>query len=588
MKKILLFSLLIIVLVSLPLLTACKGTEPSPTTTPQPTISPTPTPETHWWDEYGENPQYGGELNVYSRGTIPKTFDPNQGFFGNQVLYEQLLWFDWTQDREEWPNTSGLIPEKYMQGWLAESWEWTDPQTLVVKIHEGVHWHNKPPVNGRELVADDIVQHHHRLGGIGSGYTEPSPFVSVVDIARWDEIKAIDDHTVVFTFKEPSIILNFWSISGTLYGVGPPELAKAEGGYGDWKTAIGTGPFLLTDMISETSMSLTKNPDYWGYDERHPENKLPYVDTYNVIHIADLTTAIAALRTGKIDYVDGLDTVQGDTLAQSNPDIVLGAVPQNGWAIDIRCDKEPFNDIRVRKALQMAIDFPTLVESYYEGKVPEDPCGFINPSQIGYCVPYDEWPEELKEEYSYNPERARELLAEAGYPNGFQTSLLTSSGGGPVYDLALMEVAKSYFADIGIDVEIQTMEYSAFNAFVGALKHEAMAQTFFCGVMYLPARALDLSYSKGMRNYIQANDPYYDSIVDGFNSVMTEEEAMEAVRTADMYAIEQHWRLAFPLRIRVDAFQPYIRGYWPNEYNLEHFQAARVWIDADVKKAMGY
>lgn len=544
--------------------------------------------QTNWWDTFG-TPQHGGELNLYSRNTIKSTFDPNLSFNSNDVLFEKLLFYSWTQDREEYPNTSGLIPEKYQQGWLAESWQWNDPQTLVIKIRNNVYWQKTSLVDGRELVADDIVHHYQRLGGLGGGYTKGSPFFSSVDFARWDNIKAIDDHTIVFTFKQPSIILNYFSILSTNSPVTPPEMAKTEGGFNDWKTASGTGPFIFSDLIPESSESLVRNPDYWGYDERYPENKLPYVDKYNIIYIPDVTTALAAVRTGKIDFIDGLDTVQGDTLQKTSPDIVLGTVSQNGWAIEFRCDIKPFDDIKVRKALQMAVNFDELVKNYYQGKVPSDPCSFCNPINMkGYCLPYSEWPADLQAEYKYNVTEAKQLMTDAGYPNGFSTNILTSSAGGPVYDLQILQIVKSYYAEIGVQMEIKTMEYSAFKAYISAMKHDGMTQSFYCGVSYLPSSAIDLCYSKSARNLLKNNDAYYDSLVAQFNNVMTEEEAMAIVQKCDLYAAQQHWRVSLPLRVRINAFQPYIKGYWANEYLLEHFQAARVWIDTGMKQTLGY
>ena len=129
--------------------------------------------EGDWWDEFGE-PQYGGTI------TIPTTlddvpFDPwsAKGYtcgLGLQFPCEGLFWWDWTLDRDTWPYQADFLPEQYMAGMLAESWELTDPLTFTVHLRQGVHWQDKPPVNGREFVADDVAEHYHRLMGT-NGYT---------------------------------------------------------------------------------------------------------------------------------------------------------------------------------------------------------------------------------------------------------------------------------------------------------------------------------------------------------------------------------------------------------------------------------
>jgi len=82
-----------------------------------------------------------------------------------------------------------------------------------------------------------------------------------------------------------------------------PEAVKMWGDVNDWHHAIGTGPFILKDFVSGSAATLVSNPNYWGYDERYPQNKLPYIDTLKVLIIPDQATALAALRTGKVDVI---------------------------------------------------------------------------------------------------------------------------------------------------------------------------------------------------------------------------------------------------------------------------------------------
>ena len=138
------------------------------------------------------------------------------------------------------------------------------------------------------------------------------------------------------------------------------------GNLDDWHHAIGTGPFILTDYVSGSSAQLVKNPNFWAYDERYPQNKLPYINSIVYLIIPDTATALAALRTGKIEAVDGLLASDAKNLNKTNPEILqVTYPPMAGHSLDLRNDLKPFNDIRVREAMQMAIDLPTIAKTYY-------------------------------------------------------------------------------------------------------------------------------------------------------------------------------------------------------------------------------
>ena len=149
-----------------------------------------------------------------------------------------------------------------------------------------------------------------------------------------------------------------------------PEAVREWGNLNDWHHAIGTGPFILKDFIPGDSATLIKNPDYWGYDERHPRNKLPYVDEVNYLIIPDEAAALDMMRAGKIDIIEHISPLQAQAMRKTNPEILQITHPDaNAASMEPRNDVAPFNDIRVRKAMQMAIDLPTIAKTYYRGTV---------------------------------------------------------------------------------------------------------------------------------------------------------------------------------------------------------------------------
>ena len=252
-----------------------------------------------------------------------------------------------------------LRPNEYVKGHLAESYEFKDPKTFVVHLRKGIRWQDIPPANGRELVAEDIAFHFNRMYGLGNGYTEPSP--ARTGVAAFKELASItcpDKYTVVFNWKTGNreLIIDALMEVGTTLCIECPDVVKKYGNTQDWHHAIGTGPFILKDFAADNHAYLDKNPNYWGHDERYPENKLPYVDKLTLKIIPDHKEALAEMRAGRIDALDQISPVLAMEMRKSNPEIIQIAMPQTAVTIDPRHDKPPFNDVRVRAAMQMAVD----------------------------------------------------------------------------------------------------------------------------------------------------------------------------------------------------------------------------------------
>ena len=134
------------------------------------------------------------------------------------------------------------------------------------------------PMNGRELDASDIEYNLHRVTALGSGFTEPSPTGNIKGLPI-ESIAATDKWTVVVKLKQPSLTALMWFAIGQTGTIYPPEVIEQQGDVKDWRNLVGTGPYMLTDRVEESSTTYEKNPDYWGYDEKYPENRLPYTDS---------------------------------------------------------------------------------------------------------------------------------------------------------------------------------------------------------------------------------------------------------------------------------------------------------------------
>ena len=172
-------------------------------------------------------------------------------------------------------------------------------------LRKGIHWQDKPPVNGREFTADDVVYHYHRLYGLDSDLTPSPDHVSLPEFKQLISVTAADKYTVVFKWK----VSNPEYIMQSLLAPHPGQVFEAReavekwGDVSDWHHAIGTVPFILQDFVPGSSATVIRNPNYWGWDERYPQNKLPYVDTVKFLIIPDDDEALAAMRAGKVDLI---------------------------------------------------------------------------------------------------------------------------------------------------------------------------------------------------------------------------------------------------------------------------------------------
>ena len=544
-------------------------------------------------------PQYGGTLTFATMLEPPSADTLVYGSAGLAIggVAEQLIIPNWAVDRDEYDFSNQYIPVDVAAGQLAESWEISpDGRTYTFHIRKGVHWHNKAPMNGRELTAQDIEYNYHRIWGLGSGYTEPLPG-SLLEAIGTESVTATDQWTVEFKLKEPNPGALHKIMVVHIGFILPREVIEQHGDISDWRNFVGTGPYELTDWVQGTSITHTRNPDYWGFDEKYPQNRLPYTDKLVGLFIMEEATRLAGLRSGRIDFLGfpaGVSDIVSadvlDSLRKTDPEIDL--VPwwdrsENSVALDTT--KPPFDDIRVRKAMQIALDLQTINDTYYKGTAMWKPQGPVGEGLKGYYTPFDEWPDEVKKSYAYDPERARQLLAEAGYPDGFETALVWSSEG----DLGYAEIAAGYWKAIGVDVEIRGMDRPQLIPLLTGGDYGGMAGAV-TGWSH-PYGAVPVlrnnGHSTSIWNIPSFKDAELDAMIEAGESAASLAEEQRLAREADMRMIEKHVYLWGPKAGKYMAVQPWVEGYngevhFGGQHRLPIL--ARLWIDSELKEAMGH
>ena len=551
-------------------------------------------------------PQYGGSL-TYARRIQPEHTDPQfswQPLLAIDAVAETLAFMDWGIPRDEFAIKTEYFPIYAAKGNLAESWEMPDDKTIVFNIRQGVNWHNKAPMNGRELDAFDIEYNYNRFLGLGSGFTEGCQgcFYVLAD-KGFESVTATDKWTVVFKLEgQAQDALAAMIGADHLSAMLPPEVIKEHGDVKDWRNLVGTGPYEITDWVEGTSITWNKVPNYWGFDEKYPQNRLPYIDELESLIIQDEATRIAGLRAGKLDFlgylgyvsIENIDQVQ--SIQRTNPELEVDQLSlrsETSYMYDQT--QPPFDDVRVRKAMQMAVDLETINYTYYKGTALWRPQGLIGEAIPGYHQPFDTWPEEVQKGYMYDPEGAEALLDVAGYPRGADgTRFKTVMNNGYEKDPAYPQILVEYFKAIGVEVEINTYPD-------GASSEAAQDDGSWVGMRGSspgsnenPMRKLRDGSHSTQRIYGAKNVKDHhlvDAMIEAAEAATSIEEQQRLFREVDMYRIERHWDLWGPKAVEFSLYWPWVKGY-NGEFGLGPFYQnvilARLWIDSEMKAAMGH
>ena len=252
----------------------------------------------------------------------------------------------------------------------------------------------------------------------------------------------------------------------------PKEVVDA--GASNWKNVNGTGPLHADRLRARATPTSTRRTRTTGTRRRSAtqEYKLPFVDKITYRTIKDEATCITALRTGKLDILEAIRWQNVDSLKKSAPQLQVEplAEPVGHLHGDARRRRQPFKDVRVRRALNMAVNKDEIVKAYYNGNAelfayPQ------HPDYIGYFEPLDKQPASVQELFKYDPAKAKKLLAEAGYPKGFTSKVQVCSCNPDHMDL--LPLVAAYLEQVGVKLEIQPMEYGAFLSAMTTRTHTA-------------------------------------------------------------------------------------------------------------------
>lgn len=544
-------------------------------------------------------PQYGGTLTAANDREIANTDQSVGGLsagFANSGVVEKLGIANWGIDRSVNPLSTEYLDISHYAGALAQSWELPNDRTFIFTVRDNARWHDKAPMNGRALTAEDVVFNFHRLSGTGP-FEEPPPNSSLFPQLDFKTIEARGNEVYV-ELNTPRLDALQVFLDDNFGFILPPEVIREKGDVSDWRTLVGTGPFMLADWVEGEALTFHKNPDYWGRDAKYPENQLPYIDELRVLIMPETATYIAALRSGRVDYIGHnmsthLSTIdEADSLLRTNPELRANSYYfRSNQVFAMYVQDKPFDDIRVRRAMQMALDNETIAATVFKGQALSTPQGVIGRALKDYVVPYEEWPADLQQAYGYDPEGAEALLDEAGYPRGADgVRLKVPVQLSNTYANDYLPIAKEYWRAIGVEVVDELMDGAEFVSRLDAGQLFGLSPAI-SGTPYHPLSSLQWQEPGAKWNRGQFNDPVYNELLAKARAATTLDELKAAAKEADYHVIQQHWYTWGPIAPNFNFSQPWVQGF-NGDFYMGVWQKnqvfARLWIDQALKAAMGF
>lgn len=444
---------------------ACGGggdTDPAPAA-PSPS-DPATTPE--------EAPT-GGTLRV-AMGSLPPILDPVQYNTPPNNFVQELLFATVTK-------VNSLGADVIIEPYVAESWKSVSELEWEIALVPGLQFSNGEPLDAEavkfsaEYVLDPANNKAMRSR-----------------INTIDTVEVIDANTLKITtlFADPLLPSRLGALA-----VLPPVDFQARGEAEFVTDPVGAGPFLVEEFVRDERLVLVPNPNSARFT--------PSLDRLIFQVIPEAGSRIAALRAGDVDMVHRLPTEQIDRV-RADGFVVEGFVESGTYNMSMIMEDGPLADPAVRRALQYAIDRETLNDRILAG-LGEPASQLVNPGFTGFC--------ERIEVFPYDPDLARRLLAEAGYPNGFDLQMQASRGF-LLNDDTLAEAVQGYLGDVGVNVELDIMEFSLYlDAFFNRDQRTGLFLWRVSGNPFLDA---DLSMSFWLSTDPVHNAPYaneeYDAL----------------------------------------------------------------------------
>jgi peptide/nickel transport system substrate-binding protein len=352
--------------------------------------------------------------------TFPNSIDRPQAAERNASNVSQQMW-----DSLLWINEEGELEPA-----LAERYEVSDDGTeYTFYLRDDVVFHNGEPFN-----ADSVVFTWERAANADYEYS--------YYFTNADSVEKIDDYTVKVTTPEPDS--TFLRIMSDYWAMIPPKYYEEVGEEGFGENPVGTGPFMFVEWVKGDHITMEANPNYW-------REGLPKVQTLIFRPIPESATRVAAIQTGEVDVVGRLSSEEAQSLL-GVPNVKVIRYPStriyyiafNNLTTGV---DQPTEDPLVRQAMNYAVDVDAIVDALFDG-FGQRATGYVAEGEMGFGV---------VDPFAYDPDKARDLLAQAGYPDGFEMDFACPAGAYIFFE-QVCEAVQGYLLDVGIETNLDIME----------------------------------------------------------------------------------------------------------------------------------
>jgi len=469
------------------------------------------------------------------------------------LAYSRLVRVDW----EEGPNKPIVRPD------LAEKWEVSkDGLTMAFHLAKGVKFQENtdppfPGLNGRELTSADVKYSLERVA-----YDPASLFQ--VTYRNVDKFETPDPYTFVIKLKQfdPELLTMLSAHHGWIV---PKEVVDK---YGNLKTVmIGSGPFIFEKLIKDVVTSFKRNPNYY-------KKGLPYADRFEEVYIQDRQTQRTAFRTGKLSYI-GLDKTDFDEIIRAKPDMqYLSYLITNPRVLGMQYHNPIFKDIRLRKAIFLALDHDPLVKVMADGDgIWRGP---VSAQHEGWALSQ----KELRELMPYDPAQARKLMQELGYAKGIQLEFLfesTDSVGNLAGAAYIWEALKA----VGITIKPEGVP----NAILRRRRDAIDYKDFIWAPDGQPTPLAHLVQNYGTggaKNIMGLSDPKLDAWINEIATTVDEEERRKKTLEIQRWLLKNYYyKIPMEDHNTYNVWQPNVRDLRvtpPHFYGMP-FNSEFIWIE---------
>ncbi len=460
------------------------------------------------------------------------------------------------------PGTLPIEPD------LAESWIQPSDRTYVFKLRKGVRWHSKAPVNGRELTADDVKYTYERFLTV-----KGNPSRSMLGLV--EKIDALDRYTVRFALSEPfGWFLDY--LATTVMWVVAPEAVERFGDLRRAEACIGTGPWMLERYEPNVRLTFVRNPNYFLPG-------LPYTDGIEVTIDEDPSSRLAAWLAGRYDfapeYGQCVRRLDLDVARRRKPDLkTQDFIVLFGGITMMKLDREPFRDVRVRRALALASNWKEGLETNAWSLGNGAPNPTIPAALREWTIPITQLTPEGRRLYDQDLSAAKRLLAQAGFPTGLKVPLDATLGWSPDY-VDLLQVVMRNWKEAGIETELRGKEFGAFMASAIYGKFEKLAHSLRGGTPIADLSLYNFHVPGEALNSSGVDDPKLTDMIRLQRRMLDPVKRREIVYDIQRYLAEQVYYHYDPSVSTVAAWEPYVKNFAPN---LGHDYGGRLmvaWLD---------